>query len=117
MNKRLGQPASIPRAKELALKVVERFEEKGVPPEVAELSDNVMFKIALTLRPQDFIDMGFRMQPKQHMAVCDETVFGDIVGGMHALETSGFGNRADYMFIREVVKEIREILKHKQYLN
>jgi len=105
-------PINQNRIDELARRIVERKSQKPTPPEVLELTDNLLFQLIMTLSPDDFADCGFRMQPKPDMKINDMTVLGDVIGGEFVFARPEFAEMKDYRFMNKVRNQIALIYQN-----
>lgn len=67
-----------------------------------------------TMPPQDFIDLGFRMNDKGDGHVCDLTVLGDVIGGQYIMKD--FTEARDYQYMNAVIAGIRAAFAERAYV-
>lgn len=82
------------------------------PDNVGQLQ-NLITDMMLTLKPEDAIRAGLRMQLKSTGAINDLTILGDIVGGQHVFELTDFADAKDYEFMKQVLKGIVKEIKDR----
>jgi hypothetical protein len=113
-NKREDREPNIDHAKELALKLVTRYNEVEHVLDTTQGGIHTkLTDIMVSLRADDFIKAGFRMTPPvvdENYKVNDMTILGDIINGNYVFYGE-LGEPSAYRFMEEVKKEIVRLLQ------